>query len=245
MAAGGHSGSYTQGHYDVLDAFVQGGCPVCRLTLASVTRYINAVNCESAGDPGIRQQLRASLGFCNEHGHQWLGAAHVLGTAQIYIEVLGRATDDLRGLSGHRRHLLGGVASFLGVRPDHAACRNACSPVAPTGRCPVCIARDTAERMLVSTLVKDIGEPLFLAAYVTSAGLCLPHLRLDLCRASSVEAFHTLRDTAIAGEARLRAQLQEIVPKHDYRFSQEPSGEERGASDRAVHHVVGAHGIGG
>jgi hypothetical protein len=236
--------SYTQGHYDLLDAFAQDACPVCRLTLASVTRYINAVNYESAGDPGIRQQLRASLGFCNEHGYQWLGAAHVLGTAQIYIEVLGRATDELRGLFDHRRHLLAGVASFLGVRPDHATCGNECSPVAPTGRCLVCVVRDTTGQKLVSTVVQDIAEPSFLAAYVTSAGLCLPHLRLALCRASSEEAFRILRDTAIAGEARLRAQLQEIVRKHDYRFSHQPSGEERGAGDRAVHHVAGAHGIG-
>ena len=62
--------------------------------------------------------------------------------------------------------------------------------------------------------------------------------------APDARAFGALREEAIAGEERRLGQLREVIRKHDYRFRGEPTGEETGAGERAVHHVVGAPGIG-
>ena len=236
---------YTQGYYDLRDAFRQEGCPVCRLTLAGVARYIGAVNYESVADPGVRERLRASLGFCNPHAHQWLGAAHVLGTAQLYADLLDRLAEELRALSFRRRGRLARVASRLtpGVEPVGRG-DGGCAVAEPTARCPLCVVRDEAEDATVATLLGGLAEPAFAAAYAASAGLCLPHLRLALCRAPDAAAFGALREAAIAGEERRLGQLREVIRKHDYRFRGEPTGEETGAGERAVHHVVGAPGVG-
>ena len=236
---------YTQGYYDLRDAFRQEGCPVCRLTLAGVARYVGAINYESAADPGVQERLRASRGFCNPHAHQWLGAAHVLGTAQLYADLLARLAEELRALPFRRRGRLASAASRLTPRAEPAAGGDGgCAVVAPTACCPLCLVREEAEDATVATLLEGLAEPAFAAAYAASAGLCLPHLCLALGRAPDAGVFDTLREAAIAGEERLLGQLREVIRKHDYRFRGEPTGEETGAGERAVHHVVGAPGIG-
>lgn len=233
---------HTQTHYDLVDAFAEDGCPFCRLGLATVHRWMDAVDYESVGDPEVRQRLRAAQGFCHEHAHQWLGQAHVLGTAQIYRDVLSELTDALRVLPAPRQTFLAGVASLLAPGPSQRG-GAACAVLAPVGRCPACRVLDDTEAMLAETLVAGLAEAGFAAAYAASAGLCLPHLRLAVCRANDEAAFVALRDAAIAKQERLLAQLDEVIRRHDYRFVGEPWGEERGAATRAVQHVVGARGL--
>jgi hypothetical protein len=230
----------TQGYYDLRDAFRQEGCPVCRLTLAGVARYIGAVDYESVADPGVRERLRASLGFCNAHAHQWLGAAHVLGTAQLYADLLARLAEELRALPFRRRGRLASVASRLTSRAEPVdGGDEACAVATPTARCPLCVVRAEAEDATVATLLGGLAEPAFAAAYAASAGLCLPHLCLALGRAPDAGAFDTLREAAIAGEERLLGQLREVVRKHDYRFRAEGWAGEEDAPERAVERAVG------
>jgi hypothetical protein len=116
---------------------------------------------------------------------------------------------------------------------------------APSGRCPACQVLAESEEMLVQTLLATLPQPAFREAYMASAGVCLPHLRQALGQVEDEPTFTVLRDVAIAGEERLLAQLRDIIRKHDYRFRGEPVGAERGAAERAVHHVIGAPGIPG
>ncbi len=112
----------------------------------------------------------------------------------------------------------------------------------PEKRCPICIHRDEHEAAVLRTLLNGLGDEAFQRDYQSSPGLCFPHLRSALAGASG-ETFDLLRAHALAGQTRLRVQLKEIIRKHDYRFRDEPTGEERGATDRAVNHVAGAPGI--
>lgn len=230
----------TVSYYDLIEAFAKEGCPVCRLGLAAVHRYLEAVNYESAGDPGIRGQLRASLGFCNVHAHQWLGLAHVLGTAAIYVDVLTQLAADLQALSFHSHTLLAGVAALFDPRADRGSDPGL---LVPTGQCPACQNWATTEEMVIRTLLSTLLEPAFREAYAGSAGMCLPHLRHALTEAGDEATFAMLRDAAAAQEQRLLTQLREIIRRSDYRFVDEPVGAERGAAERAVYHVVGAPGI--
>lgn len=229
-------------HHDLRDAFAADGCPVCALAHAAVARYFQTLNYEAAGDRGVRARLRESLGFCQPHAQQWLGVAHVLATATIYAEVLAQTRDDLRTRSFRRSGPR--LPAILRARsasapPDDAA---AGSPRA-AAPCPACLVRHDSERMLLSTLLSGLRETAFRADFAAGSGLCLPHLRRALALASDDSTFTTLRDTALAHEDALLAHLLEVIRKHDYRFTEELAGEERGAGSRAIRHITGEAGL--
>jgi hypothetical protein len=192
------------------------------------------------GDPGIRSQLRSSYGFCTIHAYQWLKQTNVLATATIYVDVLTRLLEDLRAVPFHPASRLADVASFLGTRSAQGRDSGA---LAARGRCPVCRVVAETEAMLVQALLTALPEPAFLETYRSSPGMCFLHLRRALTQASDEATFATLRDVAIAHEEGLLVQLREIIRRSDYRFMDEPVGEERGAAKRAVHHVAGASGM--
>jgi hypothetical protein len=233
----GHSNT----HYDLLDALKETGCPVCRLVLRTVSHYIDSVNYEFVNDPGFRSEVEPAWGFCNVHAQQWLQHAHPLGTALIYDAVLGRISAELK-----RVHLedgfLASVSSLFGPGKGRAG-DAAHGDLRPDGQCPMCRVREQQEGTAVDVIIEGLSEIPFRAAYQSSTGLCLPHLRLALGKATNQEAFTTLRDHAISKNDQLSHQLKEIIRKHDYRFRDEPTGEERGAAERTVRQIAGVPGI--
>lgn len=229
----------TQGNHDLYDAFRGTGCPICVLTATAVHRYMTSTNYDSVGDPVIRQQFERSQGFCNLHAHQWLDEAFILGTAQIYRDVLRVTFDDLRRQSFRNRPLGQRVGNMLGRgRPAEGAGLPEAS-----GSCPACdIEQETALR-LRRTLLSGLGGAEFRAAYAESDGLCLVHLRPALLDADRQDVFDALQQRAIATRETLLAHLEETIRKHDYRFQHEPAGDEVGSPARAVDHVIGQRGV--
>jgi hypothetical protein len=229
----------TRTYFDLLDAFGQDGCPVCRLALAGVQHSFESINYDGVNDLGFRQQTRAAHGFCNRHAYQWLQTAHILGTALIYDQLLTDTTEVLERMRFRKASILSRVVFAWrrrGARTDANA-------LMPGGICPICMLLAEQERTLISTLVDALHEKPFRHAYAQSAGLCLPHLRRALAAAPDETAFSMLRDVAIRDQERLHEHLREIIRKHDYRYRNEPSGEEVGAAARAVAHVAAAQGI--
>lgn len=232
------SADRNQTHHNLLDAFGEEGCPVCRLAAAAVTRYFGVLNYEAAGDPGVRLKLRDSHGFCARHAHQLVEETHVLATATIYAEILPDLITRLRALP-FRKPGLGAAVARLNPRADRFRRDDTMPTLVPSDPCPACRVLADTEAMVIATLLDSLPEASFRETFTKSDGLCLPHLRRALAQAPTETAFRTLRDTALAQEERLLAQLQEIIRKHDYRFREELSGEERGAGDRAIRHVSG------
>jgi hypothetical protein len=226
----------TPAYFDLLEALAAETCPVCQLGLSAVDRYIKAINYESAGDHVMRGQLRAAFGFCNVHAYLWLRNAHLLGTASIYVDVVTHSRNALRTLAFQPATLLDSVTGLLGRPSPHG---NAADSLAPHALCLICQHLSETEAMLIRTLLAVLLDPPFQNAYRTSSGLCLPHLRLALGQSNDEATFAFLRDHAVAREERLLAQLREIVRRHDYRYMDEPVGEERGAAERAIQHTVG------
>ena len=223
-------------HYDLRDAFAGDGCPICALTQAAVDRYFATLNYEAAGDRGVRAHLRQTLGFCQPHAHQWLAAAHVLATAVIYAEVLDQARNDLRSLSyrrsGPRSHpsCARGVAAnptlpttFPPVPRPHA--RPASSTPTPR-RC--CSAPSSPASPTPPSATPSPAPPA--SAYPTCAPPSPRPRTKPRSPPSATPPLHKRRA--------LLAHLQEVIRKHDYRFTEELAGEERGAGSRAIRHVV-------
>lgn len=223
--------------FDLLDAFAESGCPICRLGLRSVDRFLDAMNYDSVNDPAFREQLNGARGFCNMHAYQWLENAFVLGTAEIYRDIISRIAEDLRGLHQHAPGMAERLSSLLGSpaegsRPGPAS--------AATASCPACAHLAETEAVLTRTLVQELGDAEFRERYEQSSGLCRPHLGPALDAAPSAAVFDTLRDAAVRQEETLVRQMDEIIRKHDYRYRDEVAGEERGAAHRAVAHAIGA-----
>ncbi len=228
-------------HYDLLDALKEKDCPVCGTALRAVSHYIDSINYEFVNDPGFRSEIEPAWGFCNAHAQQWLLHAHPLGTALIYEAVLGRVSAELKRVR-HEEGLLANSSSLFsrGKGRTSAAARG---DLRPEGQCPACRVREQQEGTAVDVMIEGLSEPSFRAAYLASNGLCLSHLRLALARATNQEDFSRLRDHAVAKYDQLSRQLREIIRKHDYRFRDEPTGEERGATERAVWQIAGVPGI--
>ena len=56
-------------YYDLLDAIKRGECPICSVALRTVASWMDSISYESVNDPQVRDNLRASHGFCNKHAH--------------------------------------------------------------------------------------------------------------------------------------------------------------------------------
>ncbi len=229
----------TQGNHDLFDAFGREGCPICTLTATAVHRYMTSTNYDSVGDPVIRQQFERSQGFCNLHAHQWLDVAFILGTAQIYRDVLRVTFDDLRKQRFRGRAAGQRVGAMLGWGRSSVASG---LPEA-SGPCPACDIEEETALRLRRTLLAGLSGADFRAAYAASDGLCLVHLRPALLEADREEIFDALQQRAVATREVLLAHLEETIRKHDYRFHHEPAGEEAGSPARAVDHVIGQRGI--
>ncbi len=212
--------------FEVREALQQGGCPVCRLALRSVGRWLAAVAYEQVNDIKLRDRLRAARGFCNVHAHRWLReVGSVLGTAIVYQDLLTAALRELDGENvprGQRwRAILGGQG-------------------ADSEGCPACVAQAEAEdRYLAALLVTVSAEPNVLAE---SEGLCIRHTRAAQ-RRGGPGAERVVKLTRSAVE-QLLAELSEVIRKEDYRFRHEPRTDaERTATARAVARAAGADGL--
>ncbi len=227
----------TRTYHDLLEAFGQDGCAVCRLAARSVSSFLSSISNEGGlTDPEVRDRIRASHGFCNEHAHQWRREQHLLGTAILYEDLLDHLATELQALRFQKRGRLGN---------PFAARERARVALAAHRECAACrLLADTEQRM-VAAVLSGLRAEEFRAAYARSGGLCVPHLRVALAEAPDEDLFATLADLAVARHKALAEQLREIIRRHDYRHNEEPSGAERGAAARAVRHTVGERGIRG
>src|SRR5438093_46701 len=112
------------GEHDLIAAFAQSGCPVCRLTTESVDAYLTAVCYEQVNDLDLREQLRSVGGFWRGHadlergggGHAWddrrrVGRVHPKARLSLSDGSLGW----WRGHAGARGGARRGPASAAGA----------------------------------------------------------------------------------------------------------------------------------
>jgi len=212
--------------FEVREALDLGGCPVCRLALRSVGRWLASVAYDQINDIQLRERLRAARGFCNVHAHRWLReVGSVLGTAIVYQDLLTAALRELDGENMQRgqrwRAILGGQGSDV-------------------EGCPACAAQTEAEERYMTALLATVAaDPHVLDV---AEGLCLRHTRAAQRRGGpGAERMVKLTRSAVE---QLLAELSEVIRKEDYRFRHEPRTDaERTATARAVARAAGADGL--
>ena len=115
------------------------------------------------------------------------------------------------------------------------------SQLEPQITCPACAWVEKMEGIYLEVLVSNLlGEEGLLAAYESSDGLCLPHFRQALAWVRDERVFEALVNVQRVVWERLVSNLTEFICKSDYRFQDEPWGEERDAWLRAIAALTGA-----
>ena len=233
--------------YDLYLTLRHPGCPICRLTLQTVERYLESTSYEDVTDPAVRAELRAAQGWCPVHAQRWLAQLDSLGTAILYKDILDTARRTLLEAAGGPGEpeaapaLLDRLRGWVGNNPPARPGSQIARALAPAGECPACRIMQTAERRYLSAFTTACGSTAFQAAYQDHpTGICLPHLRAVLRGLADPAPVAALVAAQAAILARTSAALAEVIRKNDSRFRQEARGDEFQAPPRAVEQAAGS-----
>jgi len=184
---------------------------------------------ESVNDPGLRQEIKASQGFCNRHAWQLQKFGDGFGQAIIYSDLMNIVLKQLKEIDE--------PVSFkeLLKRINLGA--------ATRGICIFCKQEKDAEERYISVFWENFDDPEFSCDYKNSFGLCLPHLALSLKKCKNKKFGKELIDIETGKISGLIAELKEFMRKHDYRFSKEKFGKEGDSWIRTIEKFIGKEGI--
>jgi hypothetical protein len=230
-------------YYNLIDACQQEGCPVCRVVLGWVDRYINAIFYENVNDIPTRAHLRKSLGFCSKHAWRLLDGegGNALGIAIIYQDVL---VNVLRALPESDSSELTGLRKMLGstARQSTEKIKRVLKALLPQKECPACLQQEQANRLTGLILLEYLQDEKMLAALTSSQGLCLPHLHHSLQLVRDNESALILLKVNREKLSSLHGELGEFIRKNDYRFKEESFGQEAKSWRKAISKTMGERG---
>ena len=194
------------GYYDLLEAFAQPGCAVCRLLEKDVDRFLDNLLYEYPTDPTTQNNFRASRGLCHEHSWQLTRYNSALAVAVLY----NAALDEVLDISGK-------TAPDKGKRGKPSALADALEPTKP---CPACVVRSDSEKRYLKVIGEYIAEERLREAFRKSDGLCLPHFRESL-RVSTPDCARTLTEIQRDIWTALKREVEEFLHKMDAHYHQE------------------------
>jgi len=196
--------------FNLFDALAENGCALCRLAAKAAHDSLDSLLYENVNDPGTRQALSASHGFCVAHAELATHMSDALGVAMLYETLCREAANR--------------VAREL--------------PMGATQPCPICCAAaDVNERYLAEFCLR-IGESDFHERFLASDGFCLPHFQRVITMVHDKATGGIVRAHEAKTLLALADQLHVFVKKHDYKRESDFAAE--GASWlRALEKFVG------
>jgi len=201
-------------YFALLEALTAPGCALCHLAAAAAGRYIRSLCWEYVNDDGARRRLRASGGLCRDHTRALEAWATPLTRALLSDDLLAQFERELSEWEQGR------------------------SPRPADDVCPACEAADRQQARSRRILVEFFDEPEFAEVWQASAGFCRPHT-LSVLSALPTAARRRFAQRDRERLAALRRELAEVRRKSDYRFADEPWGEERTSPSRALARLCG------
>ncbi len=228
-------GENHQPYFNLMDAFKEPGCPICSLVQENIHKFMDILLYEQVNDPGVRNEIRISLGFCSLHAWQLQKLGDPFGSAIIYEDLMKNLVDRMDRMVISEKSVKNLFAEILKIKNKGDGRKKAI--------CPICKSGKGAETRYVSTFIESFNEPDFFSAYSKSFGLCFPHIVeiFNICRQNEI-----LREILNIESAKMKdliGELKEIQRKNDYRFSQEGFGKEGNAWIRAIEKMTGKEGV--
>lgn len=224
------------------------GCPVCLVTLARMERVMDFWQYEWVSEMENRQILIHSKGFCARHTWQLTQLtslptpfALAMVYRSIFPDLLAEVQRDLAQINPGRK---AGRARFWHGLWRRRRGRSEYAEEALFFRaCPFCQRQAEIERDLIQELLTMLSFEEFQTKLNGATGFCLIHFTRATREAEDDAQRTALLECQRACLQRNMAELEELVRKHDYRFLQEPRGDEMTAWRRAAELLVGNRGV--
>jgi hypothetical protein len=210
------------------------GCPVCTVVLEYLERSIDNWEYEGFSDVAHRYELIHSRGFCPLHRWQLAQRSNGFRLGLIYNEILTDVEQEVERDYSKLQVADSTVpkrTSWLKKwwrRQFHRTVETPTKANPRYDQCPFCRTRSNIEQHVVSTLVQRLRSEEMRLLLSQTTGLCLVHLAQARHEAEVEEP--TVSDHILACQLtctrRVLEELRELVRKHDYRFIDEPRGQE-------------------
>lgn len=220
-------------------AYGREGCPVCLVMLDYVEQAMDSWEFEGFTDVEHRHQLIRSRGFCPLHTWQLARRHNAFQLGLVYSEVLTDVLQELDADSAGapRRESIWNRGWRKKSRQDD---------IRPAFEdCPFCQSRAAAQERLISTLVQLLNAQEEQSLLSRSTGLCLTHFAQ--IRQFAEEHYPDTTPHLLACQRtciqRVLDEVRELTRKHDYRFSNEPRGDEMLSWRRAAELCAGNPGV--
>jgi hypothetical protein len=215
-------------YFNLLEALKE-GCPICFLVKKATHKFMDDFLYESVNDPGVRENIKASCGFCNRHAWQLQEFGDGFGQAIVYSDLMNIVLKQLKKADESLS-----IKELL-KRIDPG--------VTAKGICMFCKQEKDAEERYISVFWESFDDSEFNFHYKNSFGLCLSHLALAFKKCRNKKFAKNLIDIEAVKFSGLIAELKEFMRKHDYRFSKEKFGKEGDSWIRTIEKFIGKEGI--
>ena len=227
---------------DLLDAFKQPGCPVCRLERNAVDGYLDELFQSNFNDIAVRQSLRESLGLCREHSWQMLNSkfGDDLTFSLIYHDILQSAITVLQSVEKPPqtpKPIFSMIERFKHNPTEKY--KTAVFPLTPQKRCPACEQRNRTARLAPENLGVSLENEAKSKALTSSDGLCLPHLRLAFMQMQDATVYQTLLAISNKKLESLRRELVEIIRENEIQSAKKGFKEMKSTWARIISVIVG------
>jgi len=215
-------------YFNLLDALKE-GCPLCFIINKTTHKTMDDFLYESVNDPGLRSEIKASMGFCNRHAWQLKKFGDGFGQAIVYSDLMKTILENLKEIDSDIsvKYLLKKLGSAKPLKKICMFCKG---------------EKDVGERY-ISVFWENFDDPEFSFQYKNSFGLCLPHISSALKKCKNAKFGKELISVEAVKLSDLIEELKEFLRKHDYRFSQEKFGKEGDSWIRAIEKFIGKEGI--
>lgn len=225
-------------------AFGREGCPICLVVLEAMQQYMDTWQYEGFTDVEHRHELIRSRGFCPLHTWQLAQLNTAFQLALVYSgvlpDVLAKLKQDAARQSGPER------PSRWSRWWKRWRRRLATTYAEPAfDHCPFCRSRANVEERLISTLLEQLPSEEVRTLMSQSTGLCLLHFAQARHQAEAgdpVQLRYLLECQRVCMQ-RVVEEIQELLRKHDYRFADEPRGNEMTSWRRAAKLCAGNPGV--
>jgi hypothetical protein len=219
-------------YHDLLDAFAESGCPVCRLLHADGERFLDLFFHENVMDFGVQAHIRAARLMCNPHAWQLLTfRGRATDTAVLTDIVLYDLLELLQGANPAER----AMRTLRGKRAGDTVADS----LEPTQPCICCAHVDRMEHNYIDTIAAYFGEADMQEAYRVSEGLCLPHFRLFLRQLRDPALTKTALEVQMNLWRLLKGELELFLERTRPGNEDEIIGAEADSWRRAVRQLVG------
>ena len=209
--------------WDVLRALPKSGCPICRVQREWSQRFYFWLVTQDYYGGTTPQKLKQAGGLCRKHADKLLELRSVYTTSVMYDYLVRDVVVKLQALADEARQV------------TRKPCRFSSTPM---GECPACVEDREVVGSAARELVAALNEEEVAAKYRASDALCMPHLHRAV-ESATPDIVVLLTETPIAKLNALTDGFTEYFRKVDYRFANEPKGDEQTAWQRAITRLSG------